>query len=352
MPQFAPFVGQAPDPNAVAKLLRERVVQPATDFAAPTTGTLTEAGTRLLPFAGEAWAVDDAKQSFDRSNYKTAAAQALLGLLPGGALAAGSMRAMVRAAPRRIASNNLVDDVIAEQLEGVMKNAGKKPHQLLREAPQTQALRDAQAHAALPVEQHGLGLPVDNTPQMRMMANKMFPEPAYHSTTKSYDKFDVNLTSPAASFGKGAYLSDTPGWVTRGEGSNVMPLQISKDGVLPMAPLSVEDADQLSQYLGRTVNAGDPPPMWSLERHGGDVGSGLSAAGFNGLEHAPPAGNARHTLITNPDNIRSRFAAFDPWRRTTAIATLTGMAAPDLLAAENPDTSKQLEFARQLRQVP
>ena len=117
MPQFAPFVGQAPDPNAVAKLLRERVVQPATDFAAPTTGTLTEAGTRLLPFAGEAWAVDDAKQSFDRSNYKTAAAQALLGLLPGGALAAGSMRAMARAAPGRIASNNLVDDVIAEQLE-------------------------------------------------------------------------------------------------------------------------------------------------------------------------------------------------------------------------------------------
>jgi hypothetical protein len=36
--------------------------------------------------------------------------------------------------------------------------------------------------------------------------------------------------------------------------------------------------------------------------------------------------------ITNPDNIRSRFAAFDPFRRNAAIAAAMGVAAPNLLA--------------------
>ena len=35
-----------------------------------------------------------------------------------------------------------------------------------------------------------------------------------------------------------------------------------------------------------------------------------------------------------PDNIRSRFAAFDPWRRNSALAAALGVAAPDLLAEE------------------
>jgi hypothetical protein len=36
----------------------------------------------------------------------------------------------------------------------------------------------------------------------------------------------------------------------------------------------------------------------------------------------------------NPDLIRSRFAAFDPFRKDVATATAMGVAAPDLLAAE------------------
>jgi hypothetical protein len=35
--------------------------------------------------------------------------------------------------------------------------------------------------------------------------------------------------------------------------------------------------------------------------------------------------------------VRSRFAAFDPFRRTAATAAAFGVAAPDLLAAEQQD---------------
>ena len=39
-------------------------------------------------------------------------------------------------------------------------------------------------------------------------------------------------------------------------------------------------------------------------------------------------------LVTNnPENIRSRFAAFDPFRRSATVAATMGAAAPDLLAS-------------------
>lgn len=39
-------------------------------------------------------------------------------------------------------------------------------------------------------------------------------------------------------------------------------------------------------------------------------------------------------VVFNPDQIRSRFAAFDPLRKTAATAAAAGLAAPDLLAKE------------------
>ena len=39
-------------------------------------------------------------------------------------------------------------------------------------------------------------------------------------------------------------------------------------------------------------------------------------------------------MFTDPDRLRSRFAAGDPFRRNAAVAAATGMAAPDLLAEE------------------
>jgi hypothetical protein len=56
---------------------------------APTTRTWGEAGSRMLPLAGEAWTMDDARRAFSEGNYGEAALNAGLGLLPlGGTLAA------------------------------------------------------------------------------------------------------------------------------------------------------------------------------------------------------------------------------------------------------------------------
>jgi len=47
---------------------------------------------------------------------------------------------------------------------------------------------------------------------------------------------------------------------------------------------------------------------------------------------------AKERLTFNPEQLRSQFAAFDPWRRTAAIAASMGVAAPDLLAQEAPQS--------------
>jgi len=43
---------------------------------------------------------------------------------------------------------------------------------------------------------------------------------------------------------------------------------------------------------------------------------------------------SKSMMFVDPDRIRSRFAAFDPWRRNAAVAASMGVAAPDLLAEE------------------
>lgn len=58
-------------------------------------------------------------------------------------------------------------------------------------------------------------------------------------------------------------------------------------------------------------------------------------------------------MVLNPaDNVRSRFAAFDPWRRTAATAAAFGVAAPDLMAAEKAqqDAYSQNEMRKFMRQ--
>lgn len=82
----------------------------------------------------------------------------------------------------------------------------------------------------------------------------------------------------------------------------------------------------------------------------GDIVSGGVAAGdfmkhfgVDEIRHTPQFMNhelnigKEHTISMNPDNVRSRFAAFDPWRKTAAVAAAMGVAAPDLLAKETEE---------------
>jgi len=142
-------------------------------------------------------------------------------------------------------------------------------------APQEEALRLAQQRAALPVSEGGLGLPPNNTPMDRARAMG-FVNKSYHGTKAT----DIDTLKPAGGrFGKAVYTSDVP-----------------------------EDA--VSYAIGQGYTGGENVlPLLTKE-------PALAYAG------------GRINVFVNPNDVRSRFAAFDPFRRNE----------PDLLAGALPFT--------------
>ena len=68
----------------------------------------------------------------------------------------------------------------------------------------------------------------------------------------------------------------------------------------------------------------------------------VSSLGYSG--HTLNRGDERFwDVTTDTDQIRSRFAAFDPFRRTAAIAATMGVAAPDLLAGQSPQQAPKFD---------
>jgi len=315
--------------------------------------------------------------------------------------------------------------------------------------PQHEAMRLAQQRAALPPEQHGLGLPPDNTPQMR--ADMMFPNESYHGSLYDITKPNLNKASTEAHAGQGFYSTSSPkdasmnyaningpdvsakvqrqfeqmvdgnydgrdfrriqsrlydGELTPRQQEVVlantvgadnlgvvyplrtradMPVHLDKPSTTQIPPLlehdpHYDDWNSTGEYrkfekaLAEHTNSGGSPDKlhefvadygtdpidpkqlyktvekdssWLMDEHTGDpISPGTAAANFlrhfgaDEITHRPqfrdPQLNIgdQHTISMNPDNVRSRFAAFDPWRRNAAIAAATGTLAPDLLAEE------------------
>ena len=212
---------------------------------------------------------------------------------------------------------------------------------LRKVALQDEALRLAQQRAALPVEQHGLGLPAGNTPQQRAAAMG-FNTDVYHATMNDFPKFDLgkagegttitkaekaifssNKPSVANEFVAGPYYNNN-GIVDRfyPSGSNVMPLKIRSDSASLWDMYGRGyDADFVKQAIKDARKSKDDTVVFKKMRD-----PGFTTAGQGELS------SIVGSLI--PDNIRSRFAAFDPWRRNSALAAALGVAAPDLLAEE------------------
>jgi len=212
---------------------------------------------------------------------------------------------------------------------GTMRAVSSK----LMAAPQAEALRLAQQRAALPVEQGGLGLPVNNTPQQRAAAMG-FDTDVYHGTTMDFNKFAGRLPTYAAEEPRIAdiYANATTRHMSLNRpinaGPNIMPLKLGGK------ELTISDlgeggggwlSDNLAKALGipRTRTLINELPNYGIDRlkvtDMGDLG---------GVQ-------TQHMIPLGSDNIRSRFAAFDPFRRNAAVATAMGVAAPDLLAQEN-----------------
>jgi len=163
-------------------------------------------------------------------------------------------------------------------------------------APQDEALRLAQERAALPVEQGGLGLPPNNTSEQRAAAMG-FDTPAYHATDADISTFD------------NAKLGTNTAYLTGGDED------------------AIKSAMRGHWFSDRDLTNKDPRGYMF-----GDVSYPVKLANpkvINDKEFG-----SKSFIVKDSDNIRSRFAAFDPFRRNAAIAAAMGVAAPDLLAQE------------------
>jgi hypothetical protein len=228
-----------------------------------------------------------------------------------------------------------------------------------------QAHLTAQRNAALPVDQGGLGLPADNTAMDRASAMGFdVDNPVYHGTGANIDAFDLSRSgsaSGAEQYGTGVYTTTNPtlasGYANSTvQNANVLPL------VTRMAnPISDETAKKLTKAQIKKIIEQSPDldeQLWNY----GDVGyegknkvlndavnSLYEYQGDKMLENLHPIANdffknnpvefnnaaakvlkkdgvvvsfprynEKFNIPWNANQVRSRFAAFDPFNRDSS----------------------------------
>jgi hypothetical protein len=261
--------------------------------------------------------------------------------------------------------------------------------------PQENALKLAQQRAALPVDQGGLGLKPNNTADERAAAMG-FDTPALHgSGTPNIQAFDPNLVGTKAGNAFDNYM-----WSTSSpEAASGYSLNTNQFASIPEVKTLNEKINQLGKDISSAFSNKKMDEMGNLRKELSNVmkqksdlykefetGKFLSegstiypvllkgdefmpyeaggqswmranrpaieesqARGFQGVairnvkDNPNPSVNdiiANTYATENPDLFRSRFAAFDPFRRSAAIAASMGVAAPDLLAQDKNQLRK------------
>jgi hypothetical protein len=260
-------------------------------------------------------------------------------------------------------SKSMTVDQYMEQAQQIKKQREQPSFQY----PQQAALDLAQQRAALPIEQGGLGLPASNTPEMRAKAMG-FDKDVYHGAQNEITNIDFalagqNTGNPNATLGffttpnteEASRYATLHGNKTN---ANVIPLVAKSENSYQMPYKELDDLamDQYNLMMqspdynpNEVVKFGDMAAQKaaaerlkkyrdiasekSLQRKNELMQEGFDSATV--LQGKP----MEEFIIFNPDSIRSRFAAFDPFRRNAAIAAAMGVAAPNLLAQEQPQSS-------------
>lgn len=200
--------------------------------------------------------------------------------------------------------------------------------------PQAEALALAQQRAALPVEQGGLGLAPTNTAAERAAAMGFDTNmPLYHGTGADIKAFDPRMAgkNDRGLWGRGQYLTTSPESASsyalrEGDGANIIPAYAAVKN-----PMMVTTGKDLITRMPDGTNTRE---LIGNNLDGAKIKEIAEAAGHDSVFQVKPNGNIGDIVTFNPENIRSRFAAFDPFRKTAAIAATMGVAAPDLLAQE------------------
>jgi hypothetical protein len=283
--------------------------------------------------------------------------------------------------PEQLVAKQMVDDYTRDLAMGFAGSTIGKVNY-----PKAQALQLAQQRAALPINKGGLGLPADNTAMDRAKAMG-FNVPVYHGTNA--DILAMSTAGKGKTSGAGAFVTSNPiaaetylGGV--GQGGNIIPLLLREQNLLTTNARGRNWNDIDTNIL--KSKQGDLIDILGLDRNAGTSTDELAMlakdAGFSGikLKNIKDLGPNSHVLrakeylkdkyniypdetwsnvtgkqfaesrdyldkfykkqksdvtsINDADLLRSRFAAFDPFRKTSAIAATMGLAAPDLLAKE------------------
>jgi hypothetical protein len=224
------------------------------------------------------------------------------------------------------------------------------------------AQETAQRNAALPVGEGGLGLPATNTAMDRARAMG-FEDNWYHGRYSDYEQINPNKTyyatqdpsyasiysvEPTASSMGGKSISDF-----KDLKPNVMPVMIRKNEILDTRVPSgkkVFDSDFYMKYGDATPLTEKKLPDWveaedfrdmfqdkNMKYKGVFADEGKIPTGEGGLRDRGVSG-----AIFDPSIVRSRFAAFDPFRRNEPDILAGVAAAPvGLLAVDKEKTKKK-----------
>ena len=220
--------------------------------------------------------------------------------------------------------------------------------------PQQAALDLAQQRAALPVSEGGLGLPAGNTAEQRARAMGGKDMVHFSRTGGDYTTLDSGKFAIAPFDAVGTHVGTPQAAMDRFRNTTATTDQI-KGTTYPVTilgdkPLMNQNGmpwgeDDLNAFLRK-----EGGHNW-YDIQGGkmtyqDMNANLrkklfEKQGYTSIPYYNEVeGKGSISYITPPENIRSRFAAFDPFRRSAAIAATMGVAAPDLLA--NPVDEKEL----------
>ena len=216
---------------------------------------------------------------------------------------------------------------------GFVENKGKNKDFSTREAmyrepqlidekpsyPQQEALDTAQRNAALSVEKGGLGLPKDNTPEMRAMAMG-FDTPVYHATDVPED-FSTFIPSTKGKLGAGIYTSPNAKYTEKYVDDNARIMPLLTRGNYANEDVGTEIADKIRQEMY------DINPNFAVQEWKARTSQELKNLGYAGKDVD------KERVVFAPENVRSRFAAFDPMRSKEADI-LAGVLPLGLLADE------------------
>ncbi len=251
----------------------------------------------------------------------------------------------------------------AKLVDSMIRDAKKYLESFAHKAPQDDALALAQQRAALPVEQGGLGLGPNNTPMER--ADIMFPQDAYHfsrhgadvrflgnsdDTINPFDAIGTHVGTRDAADERFietvGYKLDDPKYANEELKAVNYPLRINRGKELrddiSDKPWSEPSLNEFLNDKGKYPGPADDPdwtdynpqdiPAYrakNLELKNDLFKEYDSIPYINEVEDS---GSLSHILPSR--NIRSKFAAFDPFRRNESdlLAGLGPYAVPAAVA--------------------